>query len=162
MTAFLCIVTGVFPHILYNLLPYPVHYNPYTPYHIVGMLQLLLLTAAAFWLFANKLGGEPTVSVDTDWFYRKGAGLVMRYCYRLNDVRTGMQTFASRVVEGAVVASKNPIQSVQTLFFRKKSVLSPYDADTYRQAIGVGVMVLLVLLCIFCVILFFRVGKLLM
>jgi multicomponent Na+:H+ antiporter subunit D len=162
MTALFCIVTGVYPKVLYALLPYPVHYHPYTAYHIVGMLQLLLLTVAAFWLFVNKLGGESTVSVDTDWFYRKGAGLVMRYCYRLNDVRTGMQTFASRVVEGAIDVSKNPIQSVQTLFSRKKSTLSPYDADTYRPAIGVGVMFLLILFFIFCVILFSCLGKLLM
>jgi multicomponent Na+:H+ antiporter subunit D len=162
MTAFLCIVTGVLPHILYNLLPYPVHYHPYTAYHIVGMLQLLLLTAAAFWLFVNKLGGEATVSVDTDWFYRTGAGLLMGYCYRLNDVRTGMQTFASRMVESAIGASKNPIQSVQTLFSRGKPALLPYNADTYRPAIGLGVMFLLVVLFVFCVILFFRLGKLLM
>jgi multicomponent Na+:H+ antiporter subunit D len=162
MTAFLCIVTGVFPHILYNLLPYPVHYQPYTPYHIIGMLQLLLLTAAAFWLFANKLGGESTISLDTDWFYRKGADLVMGYCNRLNDVRTGMQLFVSWLVEGIVVASKNPIQLVQSLFSRKKSVLLPYNADTYRPAIGAGVMILLVLFCIFCIILFSRFGKLFM
>ena len=162
MTALLCIVTGVFPSILYNLLPYPVHYQPYTPYHIVGMMQLLLLTGGAFLLLVKKLGGEPTISLDTDWFYRKGAGVLVRSCYRLDEARAGIQAFASRMVEGVIDFSKNPIQLVQTLFSRKKPMLLPYNADTYRPAIGVGVMLLLVVFFVFCVILFSRLGKLLM
>ncbi len=71
ITAFLCIFIGVYPQVLYNILPYPVDFVPYTVSHVVGTMQLLLFTALAFWLLIDKLGGEPKISLDTDWFYRK-------------------------------------------------------------------------------------------
>ena len=51
----LCVVTGVFPDALYRLLPYPVDFHPYEPAHVVGTLQLLVMTLAAFWLFIDRL-----------------------------------------------------------------------------------------------------------
>ncbi|HUW68012.1 MAG TPA: Na(+)/H(+) antiporter subunit D [Candidatus Nanoarchaeia archaeon] len=71
VAAFMCILVGVYPQILYNMLPYPVDYNPFTVGHVVGELQLLLFTAFGFFLLVDKLYGERTISVDTDWFYRK-------------------------------------------------------------------------------------------
>ena len=35
-------------------------------------LQLLLFTAVGFFLLIKKLAPEPTISLDTDWFYRMG------------------------------------------------------------------------------------------
>lgn len=71
LAAFLCIFIGVYPQVLYNILPYPVDFVPYTASHVVGTMQLLLFTALAFWLLIGKLGGEPKISLDMDWFYRK-------------------------------------------------------------------------------------------
>ena len=110
MTAFLCILTGVYPKILYNILPYPVHYHPYTTYHVVAMMQLLLLTSVAFWLYIDKLGGEPTISVDTDWFYRKPGVLLLWFCSNpLQDLRFRLQSFFTRMVADITSLSKNPI-----------------------------------------------------
>ncbi|MBI3752718.1 MAG: Na(+)/H(+) antiporter subunit D [Deltaproteobacteria bacterium] len=78
MAAFLCIAIGVFPGPLYNLLPYPVHFEPYTADHVTGALSILMFTALGFFLLLKYLDPEPTVSVDTDWFYRKGAAVFMR------------------------------------------------------------------------------------
>jgi multicomponent Na+:H+ antiporter subunit D len=58
ITAFLCTLLGVYPKVLYNLLPYPVHYEPYTAGHVVSMSQLLLFTFVAFWMLRQKLHGE--------------------------------------------------------------------------------------------------------
>ena len=65
---------GVAPGLLYARLPYAAGYQPYTGPHVASALQLLLGTAVGFWLLRAKLGGEPTVSADTDWFYR-GPGM---------------------------------------------------------------------------------------
>lgn len=73
IAAFLCIAIGVFPGILYAVLPYPVHFEPYTADHVTGSLGILIFTALGFFLLLKKLDPEPTISVDTDWFYRKGA-----------------------------------------------------------------------------------------
>lgn len=79
IAAFLCIAIGVFPGTLYSVLPYPVHFNPYTADHVTGALGILMFTALAFFMLLKKLGPEPTVSVDTDWFYRKGSKVFMRF-----------------------------------------------------------------------------------
>src|SRR3990172_9479849 len=72
LAAFLCIAIGVSPDALYGVLPYPVHFEPYTADHVTGALAILMFTALGFFLLLKRLDPEPTISVDTDWFYRKG------------------------------------------------------------------------------------------
>lgn len=72
ITAFLCVFIGCYYPYLYRMLPYPVDYHPYTAYHISETLQILLFTGLGFFLLIKKLAPEPKISLDTDWFYRKG------------------------------------------------------------------------------------------
>ena len=46
--AFLCIIIGIFPAPLYAMLPFSVDYVPYTAYHVINQLQLLMFAALAF------------------------------------------------------------------------------------------------------------------
>jgi multicomponent Na+:H+ antiporter subunit D len=71
--SFLCIWLGIRPQALYDILPYAVDYKAYTAPHLVTQMQLLMFSALAFFLFLPLLKRTPTVSLDTDWFYRKGA-----------------------------------------------------------------------------------------
>jgi multicomponent Na+:H+ antiporter subunit D len=80
IAAFLCTLLGVYPKILYNMLPYPVLYEPYAAGHVVAMSQLLLFTFVAFWLLRGMLHGTPTISLDTDWFYRIPGKRVIWFC----------------------------------------------------------------------------------
>jgi multicomponent Na+:H+ antiporter subunit D len=73
VAAFFCIFIGCYTPFLYNLLPYPVHYHPYTAYHLSESMQILLFTALGFFLFVKKLEPEVVISLDMDWFYRKGS-----------------------------------------------------------------------------------------
>jgi multicomponent Na+:H+ antiporter subunit D len=71
----LCIFIGCYTPYLYKMLPYPdlaAEYHPYTAYHIFETLQILLFTGLGFFLLLKKLVPEPTISLDMDWFYRKG------------------------------------------------------------------------------------------
>jgi multicomponent Na+:H+ antiporter subunit D len=75
VAAFLCIFIGCYTPYLYRMLPYPEiaqDYHPYTSYHVSETLQVLLFTAVGFFLLIKKLVPEPTISLDTDWFYRMG------------------------------------------------------------------------------------------
>jgi multicomponent Na+:H+ antiporter subunit D len=75
--AALCIGIGVFPAPLYAMLPYPVDFVPYTGSHVVFYLQLLLFSGLAFFLMLGWLKRTMTITLDTDWFYRRlGAGLL--------------------------------------------------------------------------------------
>ena len=70
--AFFCIFIGSYTPYLYNMLPYPVEYHPYTAYHLSETMQILLFTALGFFLLRKKLTPQPTISLDLDWFYRMG------------------------------------------------------------------------------------------
>jgi multicomponent Na+:H+ antiporter subunit D len=70
VTAGLNLLIGVWPRLLYDLLPAPVTYEAYTAYKLSEVVQLLTFTALAFWLLVKKLGTEPTITLDTDWLYR--------------------------------------------------------------------------------------------
>ena len=75
--AFFCIFMGLYPQYLYRLLPFEIDYHPYTAEHVVWSAQLLLLTACGFWGFLKLAAPKAKLSLDTDWFYRKGARLFM-------------------------------------------------------------------------------------
>jgi multicomponent Na+:H+ antiporter subunit D len=68
---FLCIGLGVWPELLYAILPYPVDYAPYTAGHVVEMLQLLLFSGLAFFLLLPLMKRTLTITLDVDWFYRR-------------------------------------------------------------------------------------------
>jgi multicomponent Na+:H+ antiporter subunit D len=75
--AALCIGLGVFYEPLYWLLPFPVDYVPYMGAHVVEMLQLLLFSGLAFFVMLPLLKRTLTITLDTDWFYRRlGSALV--------------------------------------------------------------------------------------
>jgi len=71
LLAALCIGIGVLPGPLYALLPHPVQYVPYTPGHVVAMLQLLLFSGLAFFLLLPLLKRTLTLTLDTDWLWRR-------------------------------------------------------------------------------------------
>lgn len=116
IAAFLCILLGVYPSLLYNILPYPAAIADYAPYaagHVIGSLQLLLFTYAGFLVLKKKLRPENTISLDTDWFYRKGGVLFMWVVN--NPLARGTQwtidaTLA--VKDFAVWFSKNPVEAL--------------------------------------------------
>ncbi|ACV68080.1 Na(+)/H(+) antiporter subunit D [Desulfohalobium retbaense] len=82
--AFLCTFIGVYPEVLYNILPFGAEYHPYTPSHVIGEFQLLIATGIAFMVYIDQLGGHPAITLDTDWFYRRGA----TWFFRASDVVT--------------------------------------------------------------------------
>ena len=69
--ALLCIALGVWPEPLYGLLPYAVKYQPYTGAHVVTQLQLLLFSGLAFFVMLPYLRRTLTITLDTDWVWRK-------------------------------------------------------------------------------------------
>jgi multicomponent Na+:H+ antiporter subunit D len=83
LTAGLCIAIGVYPSLLYNILPFTVKYEPYTVAKVVESMQLLVFTGLGFWLLVHKLGGKDYITLDTDWFYRRLPRLAYGLAYGL-------------------------------------------------------------------------------
>ena len=83
----LCVGLGVFYEPLYRLLPYPVVYEPYTGWHVVSQLQLLLFSGLAFFVMLRWLRRTLTITLDFDWFYR----VMFRSVERLGEWWIGRQ-----------------------------------------------------------------------
>jgi multicomponent Na+:H+ antiporter subunit D len=97
--SFMCIFLGLYPQPLYNVLPYEVHYQAYTFNHVIAQLQLLMLSALVFFLFLPLLKRTATISIDTDWFYRKGGCLF----YDVMDKGlNGLNRFSDRIFVGGL------------------------------------------------------------
>ena len=80
--AAVCLGIGIWPDLLYGLLPYPVDYEPYTYTHILTQIQLLCFAigaVAAFHLWKLYPAEVPSVNLDVDWVYRRGAARVTRW-----------------------------------------------------------------------------------
>lgn len=110
LAAAINVVIGLAPGLLYGLLPYPVDFEPYTVSHLSSSLQMLAFTGLAFWLLIHKLGGEPTITVDTDWTYRalpqrlRAAGTVAARTAGVDRVRPALSTSAQSLLARVPVA----------------------------------------------------------
>jgi multicomponent Na+:H+ antiporter subunit D len=74
ITAALCVLLGVYPQPLYDILPYRIDFAPYTFEHVVTQLQLLVLSALAFTVLMRTGLYPPelrSTNLDFDWFYRR-------------------------------------------------------------------------------------------
>jgi multicomponent Na+:H+ antiporter subunit D len=88
--AFLCIAIGVWTEPLYALLPHPVAYAPYTVAHVLTQLQLLLFSGLAFFVMLPWLKRTLTITLDTDWLWRRLGPALWRMAARLfNAARAG-------------------------------------------------------------------------
>jgi len=144
--AFLCIAIGIYPEPLYNILPYPVEYHAYTGLHVVRMLQLLLFSGLAFFVFLKLLKRTETITLDTDWVYRKGSRLVVF-------VVTGIAVGIARLCDFIFIQSlprllaafvKRPI-GIFADFYRKtngEKVCTPASEPELATTIPAGVSVL--------------------
>jgi multicomponent Na+:H+ antiporter subunit D len=162
LAAAACILIGVFPRLLYQLLP-NVDYVPYTLQHVTSTLGLLAFTALGFFLLLKHLDPERTISLDTDWFYRRGlapfVNLVERRLARLEYGFVGeiydfvirgpvvlgaanlCRRFDSLVVDSAAVGVGS---STRTLSQRLKTVVSGH-AQHYGLIMAAGFLALLAL-----------------
>jgi multicomponent Na+:H+ antiporter subunit D len=69
--AALCIGLGFYYEPLYALLPFATAYVPYTGSHVVVQLELLLFSGLAFFVMLPMLQRTLTITLDTDWIYRR-------------------------------------------------------------------------------------------
>ena len=83
LAAFICIFLGVFPKPLYDILPFAVDYVPYTAFHVLAMLELLMFGALAFTVLVLSGHYPPemrAVNLDVDWFVRLPGRAFVRLC----------------------------------------------------------------------------------
>ncbi len=79
----LCLLLGIFPEWIYQLLPYQVEYQAYSAGKVIFYLQLLLFSGLAFFLLLPLMKRTETISLDVDWLWRVGFHRLVRSLSRL-------------------------------------------------------------------------------
>ena len=158
LLALCCVGFGVFPSLLYAELPYGASYRPYTLPHLVESIQLLAATLFGFWWFRSKLAGQPTLTLDTDWFYRRPAVFVHRF------VVGGTSRLFDRA-EGGILAGvgwlaqgfRNPTLWFERGAGRKQGRANlGYDLNEIRPKLEFAVTLILLSAILFTATAFFR------
>ncbi len=140
IVAFFCILYGIFPKLLYRYLPaYQLHqWNPFTAHHLVEAVQILIFTFIAFWLLRKKLEPHATISLDTDWFYRRPAGLARKiFVDSVSGAFDRVEKLAFMAVGKLAAFGRNPY------IISQPADDSPYTPDRYRPRIQLLILAVL-------------------
>ncbi len=144
--SFLCIFLGLYPKPLYNILPYAVDFNVYTLKSVVAQLQLLMFSALVFFLFLPLLKRTETISIDTDWFYRKGGRL---FFWIMDQGLNGINKISDRYIvrglsENLGRWSRVPLSALRNLFSDatsgEGSPAESGDADVRPESVNLSPM----------------------
>ncbi len=117
--AFICIFLGVYPQPLYDILPYPVDFHAYGFEHTLNQFQLLMFSALAFFLLLPLLKRTETISIDSDWFYRKGGRWFYAGCAWIFN---GINDFGDRVFSQKIPRLLNRFFSDPSRSVQKRTV----------------------------------------
>jgi multicomponent Na+:H+ antiporter subunit D len=131
----LCIITGVYPKVLYNILPFPVDFHPFTPDHVMGAMGILLGTVVGYKLLQKKLVLHDHIILDTDWFYRKFGGIFLRFCRDALDAPgRAVQAGFSRLVAVIGRLSKDPLYESEILVSQARAAIARESGPTTAPA----------------------------
>ena len=157
--AFFCVWLGIFPQALYERLPFAAEYHPFTVDHVVSSMQLLIGTGLAFWWLLDRFHRETTVTLDTDWFYRRPLQTVFAHLIALaSRVGVVLEGYRVGVLQALLPYVRNPYLVPDRLTgapLHLPSVAdraSPddarlvYDENRYRLPIGATVMWIVIFL----------------
>jgi len=175
VVAFLCVAFGVYPQMLYAILPYPVHYDAYTFAHTVGTAELLAMTAFMFFAFRVLIMPHERITYDIDYLYRKAGRGIIWFCENpLMAFARAMDRGVHRLIDSAVWFSRNPAAATMILITATSTKLrNPFAAEHKGQerdlkeekpqlmdepmeklSIGAGVLIVLLFFAIYLIVMF--------
>lgn len=138
-----CISYGVMPGLLYRMLPFDAHYQPFTAQHLVEAIQLLTFTFIGFWLARRMLLGEPWITLDTDWFYRRAAAPANRYI--LSPIHATFHA-AARTRDCIVRSMISGVANPHAWFDPRRSSVNTFNADHERGPLSSSISFILLVL----------------
>jgi formate hydrogenlyase subunit 3/multisubunit Na+/H+ antiporter MnhD subunit len=105
--AALCIIFGVFPSLLYAILPYPVDYQAFDPIHVAGALLVMGAAAAFFFTIGKRvLAPHDTRLRDADVLYVGAARSITAFCGSLQGGFSVIYDCATAAADGLVDTGK--------------------------------------------------------
>ncbi len=133
-----CLIFGITPRFLYEYLPFNAVYDPFTVHHFIEITQLIIFTFIGFWLLRDKLKSGSTISLDTDWIYRRPKKYVMPIVIgSVNNFFIGAENLLLSLSKSIAVYSRNPGAWIRTVFLYKlkKHTILNFDPDEARVGV---------------------------
>lgn len=133
-----CLLFGIAPGLLYGYLPYYTGYNPFTIPHFIEMTQLIIFTFIGFWILRGKLKGESTISLDTDWVYRRPKKFVRLIVIGSVDKFFSLaESFTVNFSRNIASYSRNPGAWMRSVFSGKSKTynIGSFDPDESRTGV---------------------------
>ncbi len=141
----LCLLLGVFPQPLYDLLPLQIGgplYAAYSYAHVVNQLQLLAFSGLAFFLMLGLLKRTRSIAIEFDWLYRKFVPACWRWV--VHPVLLAAEPFHKAIISGLPAFAAN------------KWGRQPDPVDYRPWGVGTTVLVLTLTLVAFMAIHYFE------
>ena len=125
-----CVVIGLFPQILYQMLPYTIPYTSYHIGHILQECQLLAAAALTFYLMRPIAKPHAGITLDFDWFYRVPLrNFFLGLSKGIDKIRGLFWDDIIRMVKKASVWNRNPYR---TFAGNTENQPVSFDPDHYR------------------------------
>jgi multicomponent Na+:H+ antiporter subunit D len=140
---------GVYPEMLYQVMPFSVAYRPYTAAHLMETFELLAFTGLGFWLVVEKINSSPLVTLDVDWLYRKPAPLLFRVVIlSLDRGFAAVETLVLDFAHSLAKAGSNPVEFASGFWAgagrrRERPSGTIFDPDRHRPLLGYVILVVL-------------------
>jgi multicomponent Na+:H+ antiporter subunit D len=107
LAAALCLLLGVWPSLLYRLLPFAVDYRPYTPGHVFETLEVLLGAALGFLVLGSAVRAKAMVTRDVERAYRAlGRAIALGAGGALSRGAAALEALADRLVTDTPAAPR--------------------------------------------------------
>ena len=125
---------GVYPKILYDMLPYPVEYVPFTLTRVFSITQMFIFTFLGFWFLRKLVRGYASYVLDTDWPARITGMRFVQFCiHYLPAFGSFLDKIIIRATNTFVAGIRNPAIEVK---------LTP-------MAIGIGILLSVILFSVY-------------
>ena len=134
-----CVITGVFPGIVYGLSPFGTDGHPFTVDHITQYIQLFAGAIIVFVMYLEHMMPKAKITLDTDWFYRKPLKYGVLYLSKFVDsVRLGAGEIMNNVVEKGKYYLVDHYHLLDDLFGIKRPEFDGMeDDDVLNKPIGI-------------------------
>ena len=114
-----CLITGIFPGLLQEIIPFGSDGHAYTVDHVTQYLQLFAGASLVFALLVEKMAPHEGISLDTDWFFRRP---MKHGFYRLSEVCLSVsERMGSAVKDMTEAVSRTLLEPAEERFCEEKA-----------------------------------------
>lgn len=130
----MCIVTGIFPKLLYSITPYATDGHPFTVMHVLEYLILFAGATVVFWMFGERMEPHDEITLDFDWVYRKGLNKLVLYLSKT--LHDAFDFCAVKVINGVRILAAIFSDPYSLARLSKNKKIKNFSIENEDQTIG--------------------------